>query len=94
MELAQKNILPHVVDILFGVLVLLAVLRHNILDTGQCRKVLDIMKHDLRLAVVPLVVGLCGVCASMKFKVELTIPSHKLESFFDSLLQASEEVVD
>lgn len=94
MELAQKDILPHVVNILFGILVLLAVLRDNILNTGQRRKILDIMEHDLRFAVVPLVIGLRGVGASMKFKVEFTVPSHKIESVFNSLLQASEEVVD
>jgi len=93
-ELAQKNILPHVVDIFFRVLVLLAILRDYILDAGQCRKILDVVKHDLRLAVVPLVVGLSGVCASVEFEVEFTIPSHKFESFFDSLLQTSEEVVN
>lgn len=52
------------------------------------------MEHDLRLAVVPLVVGLRGVCASVELKVEFTIPSHKFQSFFNSLLQTSEEVID
>lgn len=69
MELAQKNILPHVVDVFFWVLVLLAVFRNDILDTGQCCKILNVVEHNLGLAVVPLVVGLRSVCTSVKLKV-------------------------
>lgn len=36
MELTQKDILPHVIDILFRILVFLAALGDNVLDTGQC----------------------------------------------------------
>ena len=69
MELAQKDVFPHVVNVLFRVLVLLAVLRNNVLNTGQCCKILNVMKHDLGLAVIPLVIGLCSIRASVKFKV-------------------------
>ena len=46
------------------------------------------------MSVIPLVICLCGVCASVKLKVQLSVPGHQLGSFFNLLLECGEEVID
>jgi hypothetical protein len=90
MELAQQNVLPHSVNVLFRVLVALLTT-----ECGKGCKVLDIVQQYLGLSVVALVVRLCCVRATVQLKVQLAIPSTQIDrAVCLFLLDASEEVVD
>ena len=94
MELTKQDVLPHVVEILLGILVTSARATNRILDTGKSGKVFDVVQQDLSMSVVPLVVRLSSVGAPMELKVQLTVPGHELGTLFDLLLEGGKEVID
>lgn len=71
MELTQQRRLPHIIDLLLGILVAL------VLQARNGAQPLDVPEQELGLPVVPLVVRLSRVRAAVQLKVQLAVPCHE-----------------
>ena len=71
MKLTEQNLLPHLIDLFFGVLVRMVRYRSN------CCEEFNIPHHELRLAVIFLGARLGGIGATMQLKVQITSPRRK-----------------